>query len=611
MKKAFLLLLLMGLTCGLSAGPVSPEKALDVARRVFSADPATKAVKGEPKIIWDGEFEPTKAGTDPAFYVVARDGGGFVIVAGDDAVRPVLALSYESPFKVEGMPDHLRYWMNSIKRYVRLASVAKPDTLEDWNEYGVLPEAGLTDEYLGSRTMPWGQYDPGNLLAPIIPGESSRPPCGCVPLAFAEIMAWFKYPVQGNGTVPGYTNRTGNYPIPAHELGTVYDWDSFAELTTPQAYTDSDGTEVGDNLAQLLYDVGTLLQVYYSESATVGDVFEMARSLAPKMGYSKSAVERRYVWGYPLWQWNQMLREEVSRHPVYYAGYDWEQGEENGHAWVLDGFATYNGEMVFHFNLGWYGWCNGYYYSNYLFVEYPSPDYKDTDFYFPYYFSSVSAVFGFEPDPSQTSDYVYGLSFHDVHGEVNYPIPERGIHYTRDDTRVSASAYLVINAGNVPFTGILQYFRVDKNGERNPAPASAAYSDSFAVSTYKEKITLDFDMDGAVLGDRYVAFYQAYEEAPYEPVFIAEPSSVLTEIPAFPAAFIKTEASYNTGDYFSFRLVNQDYTYRDAVWKITSPSGETATYEQAEDRVQLTRAGTYKIKVDTGKETIVTTITVN
>ena len=87
----FLLVLLI-FGGSLSAAPVSSSRALDIAIKIFAAQPATKAVGGSLRIVWDGEDVATKAAVQPAFYVVARDGGGFVIVAGDDNVRPILAM---------------------------------------------------------------------------------------------------------------------------------------------------------------------------------------------------------------------------------------------------------------------------------------------------------------------------------------------------------------------------------------------------------------------------------------------------------------------------------------------------------------------------------------
>ena len=116
----------------LSAAPVSSGRALDIAKKIFAVQPATKSGGGSLRIVWDGEEVATKAAVQPAFYVVARDGGGFVIVAGDDNVRPILAISDHNEFKVEGMPANVRWWMDRMKAYVRATTIQEPEVKALW-----------------------------------------------------------------------------------------------------------------------------------------------------------------------------------------------------------------------------------------------------------------------------------------------------------------------------------------------------------------------------------------------------------------------------------------------------------------------------------------------
>ena len=137
MKKLFLLVL-MSLLSGvllLQAAPVPASQALELGRRILSAQPATKAGGGSVRIVWDGESAATKAGVQPAFYVVARDGGGFVIIAGDDNVTPVLAISDRNVFKVEGMPDNVKWWMERMKAYVRATYFQTPEVKARWAKF--------------------------------------------------------------------------------------------------------------------------------------------------------------------------------------------------------------------------------------------------------------------------------------------------------------------------------------------------------------------------------------------------------------------------------------------------------------------------------------------
>lgn len=608
MKKTVLMLLLTGFSTVLMAGPVTPEKALQVAEKVLSAQPVTKAASGL-RIVWDGESAATKAeGEAPAFYVVDRDGGGFVIVAGNDNVRPVLALSYTNHFRVENMPCNVSAWMERIKRYSRGTLEAAPEVRAQWEAFaetkGVkLPEAGVTGVYFPNNTptVEWGQEEPANLLMPTIPREEGRAVCGCVPLAVAEIMTWFGRPEKGNGTVPGYTsNRTS---IPAHELTTIYDWAGLQSLNTPSLFVsqckDGDTTALAWNAAQLLYDVGTLLQVSYSYDGTSGSEDVILERLCGPMGYSKNTTIRNLNTGYPAWKWDQMLVEQVSRHPVYYGGNDPYAG--GGHAYVLDGYGQYNGSTVFHFNFGWYGYCNGYYSSDY---QAPSDARKPNTDFGEYHY--VVALFDFVPDVSGTSSYVYELSY-----------AGQGISASVSGNTISVKGDDLINTGNVAFSGDLSLFYVDKDGVRGTQPLVSKDWNNvdllLGYSSYTFPFSAGSISGGLALGDRFAFYYKPNGEQEYRQVRGLSSSSSVEEAPVFPAAFIKTEASYSRNDYFYFRLINHDYTYDDAVWTIRDKDGVVTTCSQSQERFQFTKSGKYTIKVKPkdGGETIVTVINVN
>ena len=95
--------------------------------------------------------------------------------------------------------------------------------------------------------------------------------------------------------------------------------------------------------------------------------------------------------------------------------------------------------------------------------------------------------------------------------------------------------------------------------------------------------------------------------------------ALIDELPLLPAAFIKTDAAYHVGDYFQFKLLNNDYLYAGTVWKITAPDGTVSSnLEQSLIEFQLTQAGAYKIEAavapvegDPVVETITTYIEVN
>lgn len=607
MKKALFIIAAILLDTLLFAGPVSREKALQVADKVFRSMPETKGAAPALQIVWDGEFEQTKGNVDPAFYVVTREGGGFVIVAGNDDVQPVLGFSFENPFVVEGMPAHVRAWMEQIKAYVRSGVAPTPEVKEKWGDFvetkSALP-GPFTNEFTASRTGEWGQYDPFNYFAPTIPGQQEQAVTGCVPLALAEIMAWFgsNNKDAGEGMVEGYTytvdyggDAQHKYTIPAHSLGTEYRWEA---LQNCMKASDFD-TDLGRNAAQLIYDIGTILQVQYNDANDPGEGtggnLELLNRLTTMLYYTKWARERN-SWTYSSRRWLSMMIEEISKHPVFCSG--------GAHAYVADGYATYAGDQVIHYNLGWFGYCNGYYYIDNL----------NTDAG-PY--TAISALFDFEPDPEEVSAGAEAeLSFFYEDGE------ESGLSFEGYSGPYTIIGFKnLVNTGYVDFSGDLALFKVDRNGNRgadplyiagfgsDPLPVGHGFSATFGVQTPSN---LSF-------GDRYVLFYRVDNSSEYQPLACERKDKIISEIAIFPTAFIQIQASYSVGDYFVFELNNNDYKYGYSSWTVTNPAGIKTTYSQDDYHFLLDTAGEYKIAVSTKTsedssevlETIVTYITVS
>ena len=60
----------------------------------------------------------TRATTD-CYYVFALEPAGFVIVAADERVKPILGYSYTNNFVVEDMPDNILYWLDNYKKQIK------------------------------------------------------------------------------------------------------------------------------------------------------------------------------------------------------------------------------------------------------------------------------------------------------------------------------------------------------------------------------------------------------------------------------------------------------------------------------------------------------------
>lgn len=586
----------------LNAGPVPREKALDVASKLLAPEMTqTKSGDLELKII----------AQDDAFYIIEQEGGGFVIVAADDQVRPVLGFSLENNFRLDNMPDNVKWWLDHIRRECRAISAAKltaeelADVRAKWDSYvdtkSALPSNKITDRHEEFFTVEWDQTDPANLLCPTVTGQGSRSICGCLPLALAMVMVHHGYPQSGTGTLPSYTYTAGNYKsytVNGYALGTVYDWTSMRQLKTYSQFRNAKDP-VRTNLAQLVLDCGVMVKADYNNSnyGGTGAYSNKVPSLMAKyMGYSSDA-HIAYKNKYSKQAWNDLLTAEAKQRAFMFCGYSYGSwGNDAGHAYVVDGYATYDGtDRVFHFNFGWGGSCNGYYYA----------DSQKVDSYT--FDDDLECLLDLHP--VSTIDYPEGTLVYESDGGISLDTgdatPEAG-------AEVTATVSGLRNAGATSFCGQAWVQVEDKNGKVLQKVVLKDFSTSPLYSGNSLKRTsVTFSLDApARFGDRLRVVFQRPDEADILEVIHQESPAILAEWPLMPATFIDANAQYMVGESLIFKLKNCNYRYSNTSWNVTDPSGKTRNYSQGAGSVQLTAKGTYKIEAVTPTERISTYINV-
>ena len=600
MRKLIFTLSLLGLSILAAAGPVSRERALNVAVQMLDAqEPATKA---------SGTKDQLNVLVEDDIYVIGRQGGGFVIVAGNDAASPILGFSFENEFKVEGMPDNVRWWMDHLRRISRSATEASAETLRCWEAFEPTKakpnQNQVTNKFTANHTVQWDQEDPANLLCPIAPGENYRSVCGCLPLAISEVMVWFGYPEKGNGTLPSYYSGdwwSGFWQVQGYELDFFYDWAAMQACSTPQQfYNAKDPAKT--SIAHLVHDVGVMVKASYSWYGTGAYSEDVIAPMAKYMGYNSSA-RLLYADNYSDAVWSNMLTAEVEKHPLVFCGYSvGSSGADAGHAYVLDGYGDYNGTRVFHFNMGWGGTNNGYYYAK-------SQDVGQYNFD-----DELQAFFDLYPATPESFDYPEAtLGFFEGYNSETKQT-EGGIRITASDGNTrTLSLFNIKNLGATAFTGKVYLQWLGKDGSQKDLLLLKDFSGSsiqpgYTTSRVEKTITLG---SGFELGDRLVPLFSRDGSTGGCQDFIAkEDGSILVSAPLVDAVFIDTKDTYYAGDELVFKLKNCGYRYADATWYITGPSGSTSTYPQSTGKVKLTSSGRYKVKVTTSQESIITYVTV-
>ncbi len=433
------------------AGPVDVQQAGDVARAFFRNDPNTGRRMAPLTRVALYDAPLTKAGEQtPAFHIFNREGGGFVIIAGDDACKPVLAYSFDGVFgTADQLPDGLKDWLGDFEKQVDLVRTqgASQKGLEKakeaWMEiqYPTKAGSGYQAEVL-HKTAEWNQSDPYNRLCHKIDGWTCY--AGCIPVAMGIIMDFFCYPAQGTGTLESYSYDAWGYAdsISGYDLGHPYEWSKFHGVNFKEGFTD----EQADAVAVLLRDIGVAGHAYYRPDGTDDDFWRLIPAVIEHFGYDPnvSHLKRKF---FTDEEWMNMLKGDLQDHPVLYAA----SKEGGGHGFVVDG---YDKKSNLHINWGWNGSYNGYFA---LSAFAPLEGYL--------YEFEHTTVLGLVPDKGQGGQPEEFLYYYPAESEgVFYP----GLMVSETPVRSKAfqmNAVWLCNGGITPIKGKYFFALVDANGD--------------------------------------------------------------------------------------------------------------------------------------------------
>ena len=152
---------------------------------------------------------------------------GFVVMAADDRVQPILGYSLTGTFVTDDMPDNVRGWLQGYDDEIQAAidhrMSASSETTQKWHdlENGVRGPRAVTVVAPLIQTR-WNQNKYYNDLCPLVSdGPNGHAYTGCVATAMAQIMKYHNYPSHGIGT-HSYTWQ--DQTLSADFGATTYDW---------------------------------------------------------------------------------------------------------------------------------------------------------------------------------------------------------------------------------------------------------------------------------------------------------------------------------------------------------------------------------------------------
>lgn len=394
----------------------------------------------------------TTASPSDAYYVFNNDAGGFVIIAGDDAVTPVLGYTSTGSFDAENLPDGLKDLLKSYERQIAALG-------DNYVANQTATRAAFTGEKL-LKTAEWNQMAPFNKYTP------NNYVTGCVATAGAIVMKHHGYPAKGTGS-HSYTwngkTWTANFE---HD----YDWASM-----PAKY---DGTNDADfdGVARLMADLGVAVEMQYNKDGSGAYIGNLVTALQKYYGYSKLS-HLMAIEDVGAEAWNGRLREEIdANRPVLYAASDPAGG---GHAFVIDGYK----DESFSVNWGWGGYCDGFYKIGALNPESAGKPTGDK------YNVGQSAVFGMEP--SDGTEKVSGMGFLTNVGELQM------LNMNITDVKKGQNGVIfcapIGNTGDQPFNGEVAVALMNAKGEmREIVTSSPLTVVNLAAGGYYPSLSFSF-----------------------------------------------------------------------------------------------------------------------
>lgn len=284
----------------------------------------------------------------------------FVLVAREkfhaNLDNPILAYGFES-----GLPYDENAFYDFIKIYKHQLNYLYANNLKltQKHPHSYQPVKERVLPLLGN--IAWGQRTPyNNLYFRDQTGEREKEKhlVGCIPVAMTQIMKFYAYPDQGKGTY-AYKTKSGN--ILSQDFSNIsFDWMAMKDTYDEKDATNTDSYPV----ALLMAATGISVGADFGKFATGADCNYIKMALTNFFGYSPYCAHIKHH--------NTIVnattlkeKEAILLSPDSILGLSYRELDEGRpfivsneeHAFVCDG---YDGDFL-HFNLGWNGYCNGFY----------------------------------------------------------------------------------------------------------------------------------------------------------------------------------------------------------------------------------------------------------
>ncbi|MDY6326466.1 MAG: C10 family peptidase [Bacteroidales bacterium] len=445
-------------------------------------------------------FDVLYDGDEPYAAVLNFD-KGFLILAADDAVTPVLAYDFDNNFHLDDVAPAslllLEQYRNEISAVRKYGLAPDERAVEGWNEIlgngsrngGEASSVGPLINSAWNQNKYYNYYSPIDEGAPA--GYDNKTPNGCVAVAMSQIMYYYRYPKKGTGY---HTNHSSYGSFFVNFAQQTYNYDAMSDILS----------HYNNEVSKLIFHCGVAVDMNYAADGSGAYSYQVPAAMKSYFGYSNAA---QYVskYNYSGDEWNELLKSDLSQlRPVYYSGYS----EEGGHAFVCDG---YNDEDYFHFNFGWGGSGNGYFVTSST-----SSDEMVTGGYS----GSQSAIIRMYPDETKYPEYCNDRIITALYGNL-----EDGSG-NKDYTNNQYCTYVITAPNQYSVNVILRSFETEENHDvlkfwnGHPSHDSLLLEisgDMPSQTNYyleTDSLYITFETDGDSVRAGWRLYYYSYRDEP-------------------------------------------------------------------------------------------------
>jgi len=364
MKKILMLLTLSFAAMQVTAATVDATAAQSVAQR-FLQEHALKGrlMTSAPTVKWTHEVKNSSNITLAAYYIVNTD-CGYVIVAGDDRAREILAYGDGSLESISDLPENMRFFLDVYQQQMGYLQ-AHPGMVVQQR----IISGGVSVDPLLTTT--WAQGRPYFNQTPVTAGAHCQ--VGSSAVSLAQVMNYWEYP-QSSPALLGYTSET--YEITVGDLPAyIFDWANMRDVYKNDNWSDAER----DAVSYLMRYVGQAEKMDYGTQRSDADeeqIFQAIQTFGYDLG-ARYVTKQSYKDQSEIYsdeEWATMIQDElVAGRPLIYCAFpSTELSDANRYSFNVDGYDAY--DDTYHVNFGSGASYNGYFALNAF--SYGSNDYK-------------------------------------------------------------------------------------------------------------------------------------------------------------------------------------------------------------------------------------------